>query len=258
MASDPLRQMAHDSLVLAEPAYVRHYPGARFARREGLTLVASPLEGPGFNYATALGTPLKLASLLPIAGDFFGDKPGGWGILVEGGAGSPMEAELQAAGYVVAEDEPAFVLPTISRRPRHAPPGLEWRVARDRATLADYRTVAMAAFGAPIEMAQQFTPDGMCDDDALAFVVGYLEGLPVTGAMMALAAGAATIAGVATLEPHRGRGLGAAATLAAVDEGAARGARYASLRSGPRSVPLYQRLGFQYACRHTTYAAPSS
>lgn len=258
MASDALRQMAHDSLVLAEPAYLRHYPGARFKRREGLTLVASPLEGPGFNYATALGTRRTLASLSPIAREFFGEKPGGWGILVEGGAGSPMEAELQAAGYVVAEDEPAFVLPTISRRPQPAPHGLEWRVAHDRSTLADYRKVTAAAFGAPIEMARQFTPDGMCDDDDLAFVVGYLEGMPVTGAMMALAAGAATIAGVATLEPHRGRGLGAAATLAAVDEGAARGARYASLRSGPQSAPLYQRLGFQYACQHTTYAASST
>jgi GNAT superfamily N-acetyltransferase len=250
--------MAHDSLVLADPAYLRHYPGARFARREGVTLVASPLEGPGFNYATCLGASRDLASLLVVADEFFGDKPGGWGVLVEGGAGSALEAELQAAGYEVAEDEPAFVMPSIARGPRPAAPELQLRVARDRPTLADFRAVTVAAFGAPPEMAEQFTPDSMCDDGALAFVVGYRAGEPVSGAMMALAAGSATIAGVATLPEHRGRGFGAAATWAAIDEGVARGAHYASLRSGPLSVPLYERLGFQYVCQHTTYVAPTA
>lgn len=242
--------------MLAEPPYLKHYPGSRFARRDGVTLVASPLEGPGFNYASALDSERDLSQVSATAEAFFGDKPGGWGILVEGGADSALEAELRAAGWQAAEDEPAFVMPGIPRQPRPAAPGLELRVARDRAELVAFRAITCTAFGAPPEMAEQFSPDSMLDEPDMAFVIGYVGGEPVTAAMMALAAGTATIAGVATLEPHRGRGLGEAATWAAIDAGLDRGARHASLRSGPLSVPLYRRIGFQYVCQHTTYVAP--
>lgn len=253
-ARERLRRMAHESLVLANPPYLRHYPGARFERREGVTLVASPLEGPGFNYATALDSGIGLESVAASAQDFFGSKPGGWGILVEGGAGSPLEAELRAAGWEVAEDEPAFILPEIpAARPAHE--DLEIHVADNLPALADFRRVTVEAFGAPLEMAEQFTPDSMATDRELAFVVGYLRGEPVSAAMMSMGAGGACIAGVATIESQRGRGFGAALTWAAIDAGLERGATYAALRSGPKSMPLYRRLGFQYACQHATYAA---
>jgi hypothetical protein len=63
--------------------------------------------------------------------------------------------------------------------------------------------------------------------------------------------------GVATLEPDRGRGNGAAVSRAALAEAASSGCTSAALRSGPLSRPLYERLGFCYVCNHRTYAAPA-
>lgn len=54
----------------------------------------------------------------------------------------------------------------------------------------------------------------------------------------------------------RGRGFGAVVIRAALTHAAANGCTSASLRSGPKSVPLYERLGFRYVCPHRTYAAP--
>jgi GNAT superfamily N-acetyltransferase len=64
--------------------------------------------------------------------------------------------------------------------------------------------------------------------------------------------------GVATLEPHRGRRYGEALSRVALAHAATRGCTTAALRSGPKSVPLYERLGFRYVCQHRTYAAPAA
>ncbi len=66
----------------------------------------------------------------------------------------------------------------------------------------------------------------------------------------------AVVCCLATPEPHRGRGLGTAVLRALLADAAARGCTSAALRSGPLSVPLYERFGFRFACRHRTYAAP--
>src|SRR5581483_1089084 len=59
-------------------------------------------------------TARALDELLPVARDFFADCDKGWGVLVEGDAGHPMEAELRERGWKVDEDEPAFVMPDIT------------------------------------------------------------------------------------------------------------------------------------------------
>ena len=56
----------------------------------------------------------------------------------------------------------------------------------------------------------------------------------------------------------RGKGYGAAVVQAALEHAARNGCTSASLRSGPKSVPLYERLGFQYVCQHRTYAFPGA
>jgi hypothetical protein len=51
--------------------------------------------------------------------------------------------------------------------------------------------------------------------------------------------------------------VAAAVTRAVLADGAAKGCTNAALRSGPKSIPLYERLGFRYVCQHRTYAAPA-
>ena len=103
--------IAHAALCLLEPPYLKHYRNGRFKSWNGVALVGSDLPGPGFNFAAVLhpNAP-SLDELLPVAREFFAVSEKGWGVLVEGDAGHPMEAGLQARGWAVDEDEPAYVL----------------------------------------------------------------------------------------------------------------------------------------------------
>jgi GNAT superfamily N-acetyltransferase len=252
-----LRPTAHAALCLLEPPYQKHYRRGRFRTWNGVALVGSDLPGPGFNFAAVLapGAP-PLDDLLPVARDFFAGAGHGWGVLVEGDAGHPMEAELRARGWAVDEDEPAFVLPDLGSV---SPPGSGDLVVRRLTDDAGaYHEVTAAAFRAPPEMADLLRPSqGFARDPDIGLFVGAVGGIDVAAAGYSRTGPTAVLWGVATLEEYRGRGYGSAVSRAALARAAARGCANAALRSGPKSVPVYERLGFRYVCRHRTYAAPA-
>jgi GNAT superfamily N-acetyltransferase len=255
-----LRRIAHDSLSLTEAPYVKHYRRGRFRSWNGVGFTASVLPGPGFNFAAVLERPAPaLDELLPVARDFFAGCDKGWGVLVEGDAGHPMEDELRGRGWRIDEDEPAFVMPDITVAIN--PPARPDLAVRRVLTAADedcYMNLVGAAFGAPPELTAQMTPAiPYLGDPDIALFVGTCDGTDVAGTGYSRSGATAVVWGVATLEAYRGRGFGAALIGAALTHAAARGCTSASLRSGPKSVPLYERVGFKYVCRHRTYAAPA-
>jgi GNAT superfamily N-acetyltransferase len=258
MNSPELLQIAHDVLARTFPPWLRHQKRGRFALTEGVALRATDMAGPSFNFAAVLGPAPPLGRVLEIAESFFTGQEGGYGVLVEGDAGHPVEAELKARGWTVFEDETALVLPAIPPT-APLPPGFAARRVADVAGRRDFMAVCAEAFGTPAEVMEQLTPSLACmTDPDIAFLVGSCDDLPVATAMMSRSGRAAELAGVATRPSHRRRGLGTAITAAALQEGAARGCTTAVLRSGPMSFALYQRMGFLPVCRHRTYAPPAA
>ena len=254
------KELAHASLSLLEPPYLKHYREGRFREWRGVAFVGCELPGPGFNFATVLPPDApSLDELLPVAQEFFAVAKSGWGILVEGDAGHPMEAELLARGWAVAEDEPAYVLRDLSAVPMRPNSELSVRFAQVADDADAFHAVTMAAFGAPPELGETFrTPPAFVDDPLIGLFVGSVGGADVSAAMYSRSGDTAVLAGVATLEAHRGRGYGDAVSRAALVHAAGRGCTTASLRSGPLSRPVYERIGFRYVCQHRTYAAPAA
>jgi GNAT superfamily N-acetyltransferase len=258
MTTADLRPIAHDALVLTPLPHLRYQKCGRFDRVEGVALTAQDVPGPSFNFATALGSVPPLDRVLAIADAFFAGKEGGYGVLVEGDAGHPIEAELKARSWTVFEDEPALVLPNIPPA-APLPPGFQVRRVVDEAGRRDFLAVCAEAFGTPAEMMEQLGPSlacmtapdiasfvGFCDDQAVATVAVHRSGLT------------AIVSGVATLPSHRRRGFGTAITAVGLQSGAALGCTNAALRSGPMSLALYQRMGFLRVCQHRTYAPPGT
>jgi GNAT superfamily N-acetyltransferase len=195
-------------------------------------------------------------NLLPVAREFFAGAEKGWGVLVEGDAGHPMETELRARGWAVDEDEPAFVLEDLRSA---APVGsdLEVRFANTAAGSDAYHRVTSAAFNAPPELADVLAPGpGFAVDPDIALFIGVVDGQDVTAAGYSRTGNTAVLWGIATLETQRGRGYGSAVSRAALAHAASQGCTNAALRSGPKSIPVYERLGFRFVCRHRTYAYP--
>lgn len=256
-----LRAIAHDALCLTEPPYLKHYRRGRFKLWDRVAFTASDLPGPGFNFAAVLDekTP-RLDDLLPVALDFFSGSEQGWGVLVEGDSQHPMEAELRTRAWSVAEDEPAFVLEELGRAGTNNSPvdsRLVIRVANTEADNAAYQRITGEAFEAPPEFADSFAPSpGFALDPDIALFVGSIDGMDVSAVGYSRSGPTAVLWGTATLEAHRGRGYASALSRVALAHAANRGCKQGALRSGPKSIPVYERLGFKYVCQHRTYGFP--
>jgi GNAT superfamily N-acetyltransferase len=254
-----LRPIAHAALSLSESAFLKHYKLGRFRVWNGVAMTGSELPGPGFNFAACLGSTPSLDDILPVAREFFAHAEQGWGVLVEGGAGHPIEAELMARGWAVAEDEPAFVLPEFPSSPgEKTSGGLLIRHVRTEPDRQVFQRIAATAFETTAEFAEMIMPNvGFVLDPAMYWVIGEAAGDPVAVGGFYVAGPTAVVCCLATLHAHRGKGYGAELTRHLFDAAVRRGCRSAALRSGPKSVPLYERLGFRYVCQHRTYAAPT-
>jgi GNAT superfamily N-acetyltransferase len=252
------RELAHVALCLLEPPYLKHY-GGRFREWNGVALVGIALPGPGFNFAAVLrDNAPSLDELLPVAGEFFAGADRGWGVLVEGDAGHPMEAELRARGWAVDEDEPAYVLRDLASVAARPGSELQVRFVQTLAEADAYFAVTHAAFQTPPELIDTFRPaPEFALDPGIGLFVGAVGGVDVTAASYSRHGTTAVLAGVATLENYRGRGYGDAVSRAALRHAIGRGCTTAALRSGPKSRPVYERIGFRYVCQHRTYAAPA-
>jgi GNAT superfamily N-acetyltransferase len=264
MSIADLRMIAHRGLYLRPSPLLRHQPKARFAVREGVALTDYGLSAPGFKKAAALGPAPPLARVRETAAEFFGGSD--YGVTVEADAGHPVEAELHAAGWTVAEDEPALVLPTLPELPA-PPPGLTIRRVTGAASRRDALDVMAAGFGAPTadlgeplsaEAMESFGPSLACAlDPDVAVLVGHAGGRPVSAAVLHRVEEIACITGVATVPDCRRRGFARALTWAAVGAGGERGCTCAALNALGASYPLYLGMGFRHVCNHRTYAPPA-
>ena len=97
---------------------------------------------------------------------------------------------------------------------------------------------------------------GLDEDAPEEHFIGLLNGEPVATASLVTAGGAAGIYNVTTVEAARGRGIGAAMTVAAARHGAAHGLGLATLQASTMGRPIYERLGFEFVCDLRPYRLP--
>jgi len=83
--------------------------------------------------------------------------------------------------------------------------------------------------------------------------LGWLDGEPVATATVYLAAGVAGVYFVMTVPEARRRGIGAAITLAALQEARDSGSTHAVLGSSPAGRTVYESLGFRTYCTIELY-----
>jgi GNAT superfamily N-acetyltransferase len=88
--------------------------------------------------------------------------------------------------------------------------------------------------------------------------VALLDGKPVATSMLFLGGGSAGLYHLGTIAAARGRGVGAAITLAPLRDARARGYRVATLQATPMGYNLYRRVGFVEYCRLGMYRMPVS
>jgi GNAT superfamily N-acetyltransferase len=138
------------------------------------------------------------------------------------------------------------------------PDGHEIRVVTDAAGLADHADVLADGFGMPHEWATAFATETMLRVPAATFYVGYENGAAVTSGLGVRVGRTIGVYNIATVEPSRRRGLGAAMTMRVVDDGAAAGCDVAILQASEMGRPTYERLGFRTVCEYFGYVEPGA
>lgn len=144
---------------------------------------------------------------------------------------------------------PGMALDPLPESSPPAPPELAIETVVDEAGI-DRWFVASPAM-------RPFIPRGFALDPEVRLVVGSLDDVPVTTALVFHSGRALGIYAVGTVESARRRGYGAAITWAAIDAGrAAWGALPAILQSSGMGLPVYLKMGFREICRYAIWYPP--
>ena len=156
----------------------------------------------------------------------------------------------------LVEDErtfPGMVLAPIPDSPR-PPPGVALRAVADTPGLDEHRGI-LVADGADPEVVRRLLPESMLSDPDCALTTVLLEGQPVGYSLAIRSDDVSGVYNVATLTWARRRGVGTAATWAAVAAGRRWGCRVAVLQSSEMGQSVYEAIGFRTVVRYTEFRA---
>ena len=169
---------------------------------------------------------------------------------------SDLGERLVAHGFEYGGDDIGMAV-DLSELPEEmpAPEGFGIERVRDEAGLAAWIEALGLGFGeGPVEAewaGEMYRRLGF--EGPWRHYVGVLGGEPVATATSYFGAGVAGIYFVCTVERARGRGIGAAITLAALREARDVGHEVGVLGSSEMGYPVYRRLGFEEYCRIGLY-----
>ena len=168
-----------------------------------------------------------------------------------------LAARLVSRGFVADEPWPGMTLETDAMKKPPPVPGLAIRRVTNDVELETYvRIFAPILSPSPafttllVEATRRI---GYQEGAAEVHFVGFVDDEPVATVSLLTAGGAAGIYNVTTIEPSRGRGIGAAMTAAAVDAGRHRGLSTATLQASAMGRSIYESLGFRHACDLVPY-----
>lgn len=165
---------------------------------------------------------------------------------------------LEAHGFALDYSAPGMALDMTTLGERLAlpagltlPDGLTITEARDAQTLADFSTVIFESYkdhGMSLEAARAFERATLAlgiYDAPWRLYVGYVDDKPVATNLAFDGGGVTGLFCIATVPECRGRGIGAAITLAPLYETRDAGYQYAVLFASESGLRVYERTGFR-------------
>jgi N-acetylglutamate synthase len=227
--------------------------GASFERRDGharLLFPAVPI--PIFNGVVVESEPVSgiAASIREVE-----DHHLRCGILVREGRHPEVEEELAQLGFTERDPMPGMTMAPDELADVRVS-DLEIVRVEDEAGLAEAARVAAEGGGMPLEYMPALYAPGILTLDGNKIYVGRVAGEPVTTAIGYQTGRDVAIFSVATVEPHRRRGYGAAITAHACRAAFAGGADLAWLQTSKIGESVYRALGFRHVEMHLMFARP--
>ncbi len=163
--------------------------------------------------------------------------------------GAELKACLLSHGLTLNESFGAEMAADLSSIPEDVPipAGLKIVRVEDRETLQQWIHAASVGFHVPAEYEDvwyEFFAEAVFEQPFWSYLA-LLDGQPVGTSQLFLSAGVAGIYNVTCVPEARGKGIGAAITLAPLLDARAIGYRIAILQASEMGARVYRRLGFQ-------------
>jgi GNAT superfamily N-acetyltransferase len=217
--------------------------GAEVLERDGLVLSLTNLPEPSLNAAFVAAEPSDPRRALRWAEEEMGGRGHALAIDYPVGRWPSLDRAVRDAGLERVDGRPIMVARADALPPIEAPAGVAIRrVSSGEDALALARVDALAFGTDPSISEAAFAPGVLGIEGAIGLVAWGDDGRPVGCAVAHEGAGATGIFGVGVVPGARGRGIGAALTLAAAR---AFPGDLAWLLPSEMARPMYERLGFR-------------
>jgi ribosomal protein S18 acetylase RimI-like enzyme len=219
-------------------------PGASIIENDCVSAVCTGLPYEGFNAATSRG-PMRPGQFDDVM-DLFRRANARmlWHVWP---ADQGIESVLLERGLVFYEEEPAMVADLAVETIKPSPIDLQIRSTRN---LEDIHVWVRILSGSSNDTFIRRLAEirGAADSRTGArfeHLLGLVDGDVIATAAVFHGTRAAEVQHIVTEESHRGRGIGTAMTLAALEFVRRQGGRYAVLTASPDGLGIYERLGFE-------------
>lgn len=164
---------------------------------------------------------------------------------------------LKANGFRHTYDAPGMVVDLVGLREQQPIDGFRITRVQNAEEMLVWARVIGQGFKRPEPewpvWQSAFNAFGYAPDARWRHFVGWLNGDPVATTTMCIGPEIAGVYHVVTLPHARNRGIGAAVTLAGLEEARNAGCRVAGLQSAEMAYGVYRSLGFRHCCDLTLY-----
>ncbi|MBI4766136.1 MAG: hypothetical protein HY787_16310 [Deltaproteobacteria bacterium] len=255
----------HDLIYLADLNHAesiretgRWKADSEIIEQDDLLMVAGGDKSPATNSAMRIGDhPRPPADeIMDRVRDYFGNRERGYSLHIRRHLDPDLEDLCRSAEMVKISESPGMSIQEPIRM-KDLPSGITIKIIEDKSGAVDFASVAIDSYqslGMPQKIGEKIfaTPERMLRPYN-HLVVAYLDGKPVSAAMLMFSHAIAGIYWVGTVESARKKGLAEACTSFVTNEGFKRGAPCVILQASQFGEPIYRRLGFQEFTRYPWY-----
>ena len=225
---------------------------------DDLLLIAGGDSTPQTNSAIRVGDQARppAEDIMDRIGGYFGNKSLGYSIHLRRHIDSDLEDLCRSAKMVQISESPGMAIQEPIRI-KDLPAEVTIKPIESKPGAVDFASVAIASYqslGMAVETGGIIfeTPERMLRPYN-HLVVAYLNGKPVSAAMLIFSHTIAGIYWVGTIESARKKGLAEACTSQVTNEAFRRGASCVILQASQFGEPIYRRLGFKEFTRYPWY-----
>ena len=229
---------------------VEHIPGSEAREFGGIFAFATGLPIGMFNgcIVAAPATTEDLSAAL----DWIAERDVPYRLWIHEELTDPLASRARQRGM----EQDAWLVPQMVLRPSPEQPtpaaGVRVRSVSDGPSVAEFRRVVIED-GMSEDVARRLFSDSFAADPDVGLVIAYLDDRAVGTSLAIRTGGVAGVYAVGTLRDARRRGVGSAATWAAVATGRALGCDRIVLQASEMGFPVYEEMGFRTVIRYALF-----